>query len=35
MKKKKNEKIVQSFTDAHIKTIDSKVEAKENEIMTI
>jgi len=30
-----NEKIVQSFTDAHIKTIDSKVEAKENEIMTI
>jgi len=30
-----NEKIVQSFTDEHIKTIDSKVEAKEKEIMTI
>jgi len=32
---KKNEKIVQSFTDDHIKTIDQKVEAKEKEIMTI
>ena len=32
---KKNEKIVQSFTDEHIKTIDQKVEAKEKEIMTI
>ena len=30
-----NEKIVQSFTDKHIKTIDNKVEAKEKEIMTI
>jgi len=30
-----NEKIVQSFTDEHIKTIDNKVEAKEKEIMTI
>jgi ribosome recycling factor len=30
-----NEKIVQSFTDEHIKTIDTKVEAKEKEIMTI
>jgi ribosome recycling factor len=30
-----NEKIVQTFTDDHIKTIDSKVEAKEKEIMTI
>ena len=30
-----NEKIVQSFTDEHIKTIDDKVEAKEKEIMTI
>jgi ribosome recycling factor len=30
-----NEKIVQTFTDEHIKTIDSKVEAKEKEIMTI
>jgi len=35
MTKKKNEKIVQSFTDDHIKTIDQKVEAKEKEIMTI
>jgi len=32
---KMNEKIVQSFTDEHIKTIDNKVEAKEKEIMTI
>ena len=32
---KKFEKIVQNFTDDHIKTIDSKVEAKEKEIMTI
>ena len=32
---KKNEKIVQNFTDEHIKTIDQKVEAKEKEIMTI
>ena len=32
---KKNEKVVQSFTDEHIKTIDQKVEAKEKEIMTI
>ena len=32
---KKNEKIVQIFTDEHIKTIDTKVEAKEKEIMTI
>jgi ribosome recycling factor len=32
---KKNEKIVQAFTDEHIKTIDTKVEAKEKEIMTI
>ena len=30
-----NEKLVQIFTDEHIKTIDSKVEAKEKEIMTI
>ena len=30
-----NEKIVQSCTDEHIKTIDNKVEAKEKEIMTI
>ena len=32
---KKNEKIVQTFTDEHIKTVDQKVEAKEKEIMTI
>ena len=32
---KKNEKIVQTFTDEHIKTIEQKVEAKEKEIMTI
>jgi ribosome recycling factor len=30
-----NEKLVQTFTDEHIKTIDIKVEAKEREIMTI
>ena len=30
-----NEKLVQTFTDEHIKTIDSRVEAKEKEIMTI
>ena len=30
-----NEKLVQSFTDDHIKIIDTKVEAKEKEIMTI
>ena len=29
------EKIVQNFTDDHIKVIDHKVEAKEKEIMTI
>ena len=32
---KKFEKIVQNFTDDHIKIIDQKVEAKEKEIMTI
>jgi len=32
---KKYEKIVQTFTDEHIKTIDQKVEIKEKEIMTI
>jgi ribosome recycling factor len=32
---KKNEKIVQTFTDDHINIIDQKVEAKEKEIMTI
>ena len=32
---KKNEKIVQTFTDEHIKTIDQKIEVKEKEIMTI
>jgi ribosome recycling factor len=32
---KKNEKIVQAFTDEHIEAIDQKVEAKEKEIMTI
>jgi ribosome recycling factor len=32
---KKNEKIVQGFTDEHIKIIDQKVEVKEKEIMTI
>jgi ribosome recycling factor len=30
-----NEKLVQTFTDEHIKTIDIKVENKEKEIMTI
>jgi len=30
-----NEKLVQTFTDDHINTIDTKVEAKEKEIMTI
>ena len=30
-----NEKLVQTFTDDHIKIIDTKVEAKEKEIMTI
>ena len=30
-----NEKIVQTFTDVHIKIIDTKVESKEKEIMTI
>jgi ribosome recycling factor len=30
-----NEKLVQTFTDEHIKMIDVKVEAKEKEIMTI
>ena len=30
-----NEKLVQTFTDEHIKTIDIKIEAKEKEIMTI
>jgi ribosome recycling factor len=30
-----NEKSVQTFTDEHIKIIDTKVEAKEKEIMTI
>ena len=32
---KKFEKIVQTFTDEHIKTVDQKVEIKEKEIMTI
>tara|TARA_B110000971_G_scaffold195814_1_gene210491 strand:+ start:6 stop:557 length:552 start_codon:yes stop_codon:yes gene_type:complete len=31
----KFEKIVQNFTDDHIKTVDQKVDAKEKEIMTI
>lgn len=30
-----SEKLVQTFTDEHIKTIDTKVEVKEKEIMTI
>jgi len=30
-----NEKIIQTFTDEHIKIIDQKVEVKEKEIMTI
>ena len=29
------EKIVQTFTDEHIELIDTKVESKEKEIMTI
>ena len=32
---KKFEKIVQNFTDEHIKKIDEKVISKEKEIMTI
>jgi ribosome recycling factor len=32
---KTNEKLVQTFTDEHIKIIDTKVDAKEKEIMTI
>jgi len=32
---KKNEKIVQTFTDEHIKAVDEKVSLKEKEIMTI
>ena len=32
---KKYEKIIQSFTDDHIKKIDEKVDIKEKEIMTI
>tara|TARA_Y100001970_G_scaffold259480_1_gene340481 strand:+ start:6386 stop:6937 length:552 start_codon:yes stop_codon:yes gene_type:complete len=32
---KKFEKIIQTFTDEHIKKIDNKVETKEKEIMTI
>ena len=32
---KKYEKIIQAFTDDHIKIIEQKVEAKEKEIMTI
>ena len=32
---KKNEKIIQNFTDTHIKLIDDKVAVKEKEIMTI
>ena len=32
---KKFEKIVQTFTDSHIKSIDEKVASKEKEIMTI
>jgi ribosome recycling factor len=35
VEEKINEKLVQSFTDEHIKIIDTKVEAKEKEIMTI
>ena len=30
-----NEKLVQTFTDEHIKTVDTKTEVKEKEIMTI
>ena len=32
---KKFEKIIQTFTDDHIKKIDTKVAGKEKEIMTI
>tara|TARA_B100000029_G_C17158434_1_gene808688 strand:+ start:151 stop:702 length:552 start_codon:yes stop_codon:yes gene_type:complete len=32
---KKNEKIIQNFTDNNIKEIDQKVDSKEKEIMTI
>jgi len=32
---KKFEKIVQTFTDDHIKKVDEKVSSKEKEIMTI
>ena len=32
---KKYEKIVQNYTDEHIKKIDDKVASKEKEIMTI
>ena len=32
---KKFEKIIQNFTDNHIKIIDEKVASKEKEIMTI
>ena len=32
---KKNEKIIQNFTDSHIKLVDDKVAIKEKEIMTI
>ena len=32
---KKNEKIIQDFTDSQIKKIDERVSIKENEIMTI
>jgi len=32
---KKNEKIIQTLTDDHIKIIDQKVDVKEKEIMTI
>ena len=32
---KKYEKVIQAFTDDHIKKIDEKIESKEKEIMTI
>ena len=35
MKKKTNEKKVQTITDDHIKSVDEKVSLKEKEIMTI
>ena len=35
MMKKKYEKIIQAFTDDHIKKIDEKIVSKEKEIMTI